>query len=201
MAIGAAPNQAGMSFSKGGNEMRQYFTGRRSFSALAVQDLLEAQEAYHVHLAHLDNVVATAIGRFRIREEDPDFSEAQYEVPSEKERGKGHGSNPRTLSNTVVRPWSWPCLLVFVKHWMTPEEMRDTPTQVVPRYLYLPDGRVVPTCVLFSEEPTVAAVNLPAARYPDGLLGGGARLLPRSKARNTRVPLRAWCQTGTSPMP
>ena len=45
----------------------------RSYASLAVRDLLEAREAYHVHLCHLDNVFATAIGRYLIRRDDPDY--------------------------------------------------------------------------------------------------------------------------------
>ena len=43
------------------------FPPKRDFSSLSVRDLLEARDAYHVHLAHLANVIATAIGRYRIR--------------------------------------------------------------------------------------------------------------------------------------
>ena len=43
------------------------FPPKRDFSSLSVKDLLEARDAYHVHLAHLANVIATAIGRYRIR--------------------------------------------------------------------------------------------------------------------------------------
>jgi len=32
--------------------------------------LLEARDAYHPHLMHLSNVTATAIGRYRIHEND-----------------------------------------------------------------------------------------------------------------------------------
>jgi hypothetical protein len=165
--------------------MRKYFTGQRSFSSLSVTDLLEAQEVYHIHLAHLDNVVATAVGRFRIRDTDADFRAPQYGPPAEPEHGSVHGSpQPRTLSNTKVRPWSWPCLLVFVKHWMTDQEMRDNPTQVVPPFIYLPDGRVIPTCVLYSEEPMVVEETLPDARYPDGLLGGSCPMVSKVQGRD-----------------
>jgi hypothetical protein len=165
--------------------MHQYFTGDRSFSSLSIKDLLEAQEAYHVHLAHLRHVVATAIGRFRIRDSDPDFHRPQGDVPSERAQMSARASfKPRTLSNTDVRDWSWPCLLVFVNHWMTSDEMRETPTQVVPRFMYMPDGRVVPTCVIYAEEPTVAATKGPISNYPDGLLGGGCPTVSRVQERD-----------------
>ena len=36
------------------------FPPRREFSSLSLRDLLDARDAYHVHLSHLENVVATA---------------------------------------------------------------------------------------------------------------------------------------------
>ena len=51
------------------------------FSAVSVRDLLEAREAYHVHLMHLDNVVGTAIGRYLIRKGDPDEEKVDAERP------------------------------------------------------------------------------------------------------------------------
>jgi hypothetical protein len=42
------------------------FPPRRDFASLSVRDLLDAREAYHVYLATLENVLATAIGRYRI---------------------------------------------------------------------------------------------------------------------------------------
>jgi hypothetical protein len=46
------------------------FPPRRDYSSLSVRDLLEARDAYHVHLSTLENVVATAIGRYLIHEDD-----------------------------------------------------------------------------------------------------------------------------------
>ena len=36
-----------------------------------------------------------------------------------KERGKK--ATPRTMENTIVQPWSWPCVLLFVKEWLSGE--------------------------------------------------------------------------------
>src|SRR5262245_7063856 len=46
------------------------FPPRVDFSSLSLRDLLDARDAYHVHLSHLENVVATAIGRYLIHEDD-----------------------------------------------------------------------------------------------------------------------------------
>ena len=89
------------------------FPPYRDFSSLSVKDLLDAREAYHLHLAHLENVAATAIGRFRIRKDDRDSKD-----PNAPEWQKVGKAAPRTLENTVVTHWSWPCVMVFVKEWV-----------------------------------------------------------------------------------
>jgi hypothetical protein len=116
----------------------------RNYQSLSVADLLEAREAYHIHLLHLDNVFATAIGSFRIRIKDEDHK--HYDPKAHKDRGKI--ATPRTLLNTVVRPWSWPCVLVFVKEWIKPADLEHYRDQIVPPFLYLPDGRTIPTCTV-----------------------------------------------------
>jgi hypothetical protein len=146
--------------------MSRFFPPQRNFSSLSVKDLLEAREAYHVHLAHLENVVATAIGRYRIRKQDPDTEKPDQWRPRTN-------APRRTLANTVVRKWSWPCLLVFVDKWLTEEDLRREPDQVVPRVLYLPDGRVVPTCVILAERQPATAPPLLNLTFPADLAGGG----------------------------
>ena len=46
---------------------------RFNYFALSIKDLLEARETYHVHLSNFPNVVATALSRYRIRRDDPNF--------------------------------------------------------------------------------------------------------------------------------
>jgi len=145
---------------------QQLFPPRRDFHSLSVRDLLDAREAYHVHLRHLRNVVATAIGRFHIRNGDPD----SHEPDAARARD---GAPRRTLYNSSVRRWSWPCVLVFVDRWRTLDELRSEPDQVVPRLLYLPDGRVVPTCVLLAEPDIAAPAPLANLSFPSDLGGGG----------------------------
>jgi hypothetical protein len=141
------------------------------FPALSLADLLEAREAYHVHLLNQRHVVATAVGRYlaRIdeRSREPQTLKARLEL-TPGDRG------PRTLENSEVHDWSWPCVLVFVDHWMTREEIGADPDQMVPRLLFLPSGKVVPTCVIFAppaEEPAAAAEE--HLSFPSGLLGPG----------------------------
>jgi hypothetical protein len=140
------------------------FPPRRDFSSLSVVDLLQAREAYHVYLASLENVVATAIGRYLIREDD---WYATHPPDEPRPAGKPKKHVPRTLENSIVRPWSWPAVLVFVNEWPA------TPPNVVPRSLYLPDGRVVPTCVVAAKPDESAEPPAPGPSTVSGLLGGG----------------------------
>jgi hypothetical protein len=151
--------------------MNTFFPPRRNFSSLSVIDLLEAREAYHVHLAHLEKVIGTAIGRYRIRVNDPDNTKPN------QWRSRNRAPE-RTLGNTVVRKWSWPCVLVFVKEWLTQDEIvKQNPDQVVPRFLYLPDGRVVPTCVILAEKQRLGPPPLQDLTFPADLIGGGYPLI------------------------
>lgn len=143
-----------------------YLCRKYDFSSLTLEDLLEARDNYHVHLANLDHVVGTAVGKYLIREVDPDAKRPDKENP----RPVG---TPRTLSNTVIQPWSWPAVLVFVNKWATPEELDKKPEEFVPRLLYLPDGRVIPVCVVFAPETYKIPPPLVDLQFPAGLIGGG----------------------------
>ncbi|MEE9568112.1 MAG: hypothetical protein V3W37_01905 [Candidatus Binatia bacterium] len=143
-------------------------TAQLNFCSLMVRDLLEAREAYHAHLLRLDNVFATAIGLYRMHREDPS---TQSENPK---RQLAYGESlPRTLANTVVRSWSWPCVLLFVDRWYTRTKLKAQPQRAAPRFLYLPDGRVVPTCVILA--PRDLAPEPPVERlvFTSSRIGGG----------------------------
>ncbi|MCI0415619.1 hypothetical protein L0222_22825 [bacterium] len=151
---------------------------RRKFSSLSVKDLLDARDAYHIHLAHLENVIGTAIGKYRLKRDELDVGKdtrkwrmARSKSGSRSTRKKDF--EPRRLSNTTVREHSWPCVLVFVEKLWEPGELWKYPYQAVPRELYLPDGRVVPTCVVLA--PRALDEPLPADRFnfPSAFIGGG----------------------------
>src|SRR4029079_8951718 len=90
-------------------DIRHYQRSGDAFDSLSFKDLLEARDVYHIHLMNHPHVVATAIGRYRIRREDS-WPDANGQV---KQKGDG----PRTLRNSEVRPYSWPAILVFVDRW------------------------------------------------------------------------------------
>ena len=102
-----------------------YLRRKHDFSSLTLEDLLEARDNFHVHLANMDHVVGTAVGKYLIRKIDPDANNPAKENP----RPSG---SPRTLSNTVIKPWSWPAVLVFVKKLATPDELDKKPEEFVP---------------------------------------------------------------------
>ena len=143
------------------------FPPRRDYASLSISDLLDARDAYHVHLSALSNVVATAVGRYLIHERDW-FSDHPPGTPrpATYERVR----EARTLANSVVRPWSWPSVLVFVKTWEQPSELG---AQIVPRTLYLPDGRLVPTCVVEAAPDETLPPPAPGPAQVSHLLGGG----------------------------
>ena len=142
------------------------FPPRRDFASLSMSDLVEAREAYHVYLSGLENVVATAIGRYRIHEKD---WYATHPPDDPRPKRVHYVSQPRTLSNSIVRSWSWPAVLVFVRQW---EQRSRLGNQAVPRSLYLPDGRVIPTCVILATPDETPPPPVPGPSQASGLLGG-----------------------------
>jgi hypothetical protein len=70
------------------------FPPRRDYASLAIKDLLDAREAYHVYLSTIENVVATAIGRYYIHQDD-----WYAENPPDRPRPKAFPrvTKPRTL--------------------------------------------------------------------------------------------------------
>ncbi|MGY2904401.1 hypothetical protein [Bradyrhizobium sp. URHC0002] len=151
-----------------------------NFANLSVHDLLEARDTYHYHLLSKANVVGTAIGLYLIRKEES--------WPQRKGEGKNPPNKktyPRTLSNSEVRDYSWPCILAFVRSWAAEEAFgpggRFSPAQIVPKTLYLADGRAVPVCVVQTEEvpPDTDAGYSPPLIPPAYKLGGGSPIIVR----------------------
>jgi hypothetical protein len=156
----------------------------RNYSSLSVKDLLDAREAYHVHLIMLPTVVATAIGRFRFHFEDPCARDPDA-------RAKYGETPPRTLADTVVRPWSWPCVMVFVKDWYDPKDLSQHATEAIPRLLYLPDGRIIPTCVIKARPSDQPIAPVERLGFPDETIGGGYPCYIRSQGREQNGTLGA----------
>jgi hypothetical protein len=148
-----------------------------NYPALSLMDLLRARDLYHRHLMNKKGVVATAVGKYRIRKSDS--------WPTDKVKVKGTG--PRTLGNSEVRPYSWPCILVFVEQWVNRSDFggkskKADPDGFISNRLYLPDGTLVPVCVVESpqeETSDIPGANIPT--FPRQFLGGGYPLLMESQ--------------------
>lgn len=142
----------------------------REFYGLSLGDIAQARSLFHLQLLNYPNVVGTALGLYLFRFSDPELGEelsaAQQKLPKEERR----------FDNSGVRPYSWPCVLVIVDRWL-PEGAR--PEYMLPRQLWLPDGKVVPVCVVVSQldsDPRTEAVDL---KFPRHLIGPGCPLLSR----------------------
>lgn len=141
------------------------------FHSLTVRDLLDARDQFHVHLAHKPNVFSTAIGMYLIRDFDPESSHGAGAGITDKRSQK---AAPRTLQNSAVRDKSWPCILVFVNQWATLASLHEHPEQVIPPFVYLTDGRMVPICVVLATSANLPARTIPPTRMMDGNLGVGS---------------------------
>lgn len=162
--------------------MSQWYLSDRAFQSLTLRDLLEARDRHHVRLAtQYDNVVGTAVGFFRYREEDPADAGAQAaEAPGKPFATIGQDAEtiakkhaPRRMESSAVRKDSPPCILVFVDRWLTPEEFKAQPDKIIPSFLETNDARLVPTCIIFVEKdlaPPEASTHL---NFPAHLYGGG----------------------------
>jgi hypothetical protein len=160
-------------------DLRKYQQKANDYDHLSLRDLLDARELYHVHLMRHPNVVATAVGRYRIRRTD--------DWPTEDGFGR-KGTYERTLANSEVRPYSWPSVLVFVDKWEPESAFKHkghyNPDDFVPKTLYLPDGRRVPVCVI--RAPRVLATSQSAPEdiaFPTNNVGGGYPILADVQGR------------------
>jgi hypothetical protein len=134
---------------------------RINFRSLSLKDLLDARDAYHWHLMNKANVVGTAVGLYLIRKKESE--------------GKA-----RTFDNSEVRPNSWPCILVLVDHWIDATDFGPKgvdPNHLIPRTLFLPDGRAAPVCVVHVKPGTPQPGAPSRTRWPETYLGGGCPIV------------------------
>ena len=167
--------------------MSGLFSGEKDFHALSLKDLLEARDFYHVHLTNKKNVKATAVGRYLIRKGDPwpeinkENVGLEWVLPKTDIKKKPE----RTLFNSEVRPYSWPCILVFVDKWIFETEFGiDTNNKslqdMIPEFLYLPDGRKVPVCVVEMPKSEGGDIAVNDLIFPkQKIMGGGYPVLTK----------------------
>jgi hypothetical protein len=149
-----------------------------NYPSLSIRDLLDARDLAHFHLTNKQNVVGTAIGLYLIRHEEPwPKKRGQGTAPSKPKKGE------RTLTNSEVRDYSWPCVLVFVREWVTKEAFKKQhhdPLDMIPNRIDMPDGRSVPICVVKADEVDDDLDEQPlVGRWPTSWLGGGMPIFTR----------------------
>ncbi len=153
-----------------------------SFRSLSLVDLLEARDLYHVHLMNKANVIGTAVGVYLIRNSDPERANGDPKLPKP----------PRTLENSRVRDISWPCILVLVRDWVAAQGFGGTSGQftaqdIVPKTLFMPDGRVIPVCVVQVSPAEVSAAAPADIRWPNSIIGGGFPLTVEAQGEKRRA--------------
>src|SRR5581483_3002403 len=166
----------------------------RSFRSLSARDLLDARDQFHVHLVNKENVIATAIGLYLIRDDDPDSRDHTRTAEAVHDRGK---LEARKLTNSSSRPWSWPCVLVFVNRWQSLDELRHHPESVVPPFLYLEDGRIVPVCVVLATASELPPRTVDLARMMADQLEGGATVFTESQGQSRMGTVACIVSDGT----
>ena len=166
--------------------MKNVLGSEANFRALSVKDLLEARDLYHYHLINKPNVVGTAIGLYLIRKTDPPPGR-------EGHREEGRPKTERTLGNSEVRDYSWPCVLAFVRKWVHESDVHAQsgelhPEEMVPKTLYLPDGRMVPVCVVKVEPGSPDDQQLiPDWHWPKTLFAPGMPIVVDSQGAQHRA--------------
>ena len=154
---------------------------RRDFATLSIKDLLEARDLYHFHLINRRNVVGTAVGRYLIRKHEH-WPTHPGENMQPRPAKPGHASRERTFQNSEVRDYSWPCILVLVREWLEDYQFGSAPKQphpeeLIPRTLYLPDGRSVPVCIVKVDPTAPQTTTVDTRRFRDVRLQPGCPIL------------------------
>lgn len=151
-----------------------FFAAQPQFNTLSLLDLLKARDQFHPHLLHKANVVGTALGRYLIRKDDPYPTRKEMPSPQTKKN-----KPPRTLENSEVRDYSWPAILVFVSRWVDEKDFGgdgEYPAyDMLPKTIYLEDGKSVPVCVVKASlvetaSPPIDPTNL---KFPEKQIAGG----------------------------
>jgi len=162
---------------------QDFASTNNDFSMLSLRDLLEARDQFHLHLMSKKNVVGTAVGRYLIRDRDPLPSDKELKnaASSPKQLGAGKHKDKRTLANSSVRKYSWPAILVFVREWIDADEFGGAKgpdrTDLLPKAVYMPDGRVVPICVVEAAPDTTPDLPSGPLVFPKNQIGGGFPIL------------------------
>ena len=152
------------------------------YESLSVRDLLEARDLYHNHLTGKPNVIGTAIGLYL--QDDADRAAASQDHAGRRAPPR---TTPRRLEQAQEQPDSWPCVLAFVAEWVPPDGFggaaKRRPDDAVPTRLFMPDGRIVPVCIVLVSPAEPAPPPPPTSAWPDSVLGGGYPLIVETQGQ------------------
>ena len=153
-----------------------------NYQSLSIKDLLEARDLYHYHLMHKKNVIGTAIGLYLIRDSEPETSNRKVGGAARTTKKK---TGERRFDNSSVRENSWPSVLVMVREWLDERAFRTNPDvhpqDMIPKTLYLPDGRSIPVCVVRVVPGKDDGATLPDWHWPRSRIGGGFPVASKSQ--------------------
>ena len=99
----------------------------------------------------------------------------------------------RTFANSGVRDYSWPCVIALVRQWVEESEFgtdpgsKLDPREMVPKTLYLPDGRMVPVCVVQVQQATPSDTLLPDWHWPSSRYSAGMPILVETQGQEHRA--------------
>ena len=129
----------------------------KQFSTLSFRDLVDARDFYHRQLMRKDNVVGTALGRYLVRKE------------------KHKKDEKKTLGNSEVKTYSWPCILVFVSQWVPKGQFGHgiDAAHFIPPLIEMSDGRVIPLCVVEAPPQLSGPAEAVNPKFPGNWIGGG----------------------------
>lgn len=158
--------------------MDEVLATHSNFQILSLKDLLLARDLYHYHLMNKAHVVGTAVGLYLIRASDPYPMERTHTRTAKRSpKTVKRKKPPRTLAHSEVRDYSWPCVLAFVDAWISDDDFGTGsgelhPDEMVPKTLYLSDGRMVPVCVVEATESSEGSLSVvPDWHWPADQMG------------------------------
>lgn len=158
-----------------------YLSSGNHYAYLSLADLLLAREQFHAHLVHKRHVIGTAVGRYLIRHDDP---------PPGVERTTPKGA--RTLENSEVREYSWPCVLVFVDRWVDESAFGKgelATSDYVPKTIYMPDGKAVPVCLVLAPRILTPPDTRPAPEVEGEQMQGGLPIVAKTQGAEYRATI------------
>jgi hypothetical protein len=174
-----------------------FLSAASDFNLLSLRDLLAASDQFHLHLINKPHVVATAVGRYRIRIDEP-WSTRQNPMGEPAKSQKTHPK--RTLSNSEIRPNSWPAILVFVDNWIQVHDLAHPKMRFRPLSTCPTDERSQSAWSRRNGTKSVLRATR-TSTFPRAQSGAAIRSFATCKSRSISPRSRVWLRTATRLMP